>query len=495
MRKFWVWICAFLFLSQLGYAEKWAEIDLANEAKAGYLTIERDRAIDHSTYLYVKYALESFRKEKVRFILLDLNTPGGEVFSALRISEELKRIDQEDHIPVIALVDNWALSAGALLAYSCRYMGAVPQASMGAAEPVTVSSDGKMETASEKMVSALRTEFGNAAKLYGRDPLIAEAMVDKDLIIVQRRGKILSLPDRSQIQMSGKHPDVVISDQGKLLTLDTDQMRELGLVCFVVSSTATNGMEKLLSDPLFQGSSIEWLTYRDWKIGVFAFLSHPMVSSILMMGLMVGLYSLFQGNGLSISSAIGLFCLSLILLSSFATECIGFLEVIFLSLGLLLFLCDLFLLSGFGLLGGVGIALFLWGLVAMLLPPLQGFSWDLNLWTVEMQEWVYRLSLFLSVILFSFVILFPLMGMFFRKTPMFRKFILPEIPPEKDSALALLPPIGTIAIVFSSLRPFGKVQVGDTVYEAQTEEGWISSGKQVEILAHLGNKLLVKEKK
>jgi membrane-bound ClpP family serine protease len=485
----WLGFFAWLFLGPLGYGEPWAQIDLSNEAKFGYLHIERDRAIDHSTYLYVKYALESFRKENVRCILLDLNTPGGEVFSAIRISEELKKIDREDHIPVIALIDNWALSAGALLAYSCRYIGAVSQASMGAAEPVIVGADGKMETASEKMISALRTEFSNAAKVYGRDPLIAEAMVDKDLLIVQRKGKILSLTENSQIQKS----DLVISSEGKLLTIDTDQMRELGIASFVVTEVGLTGMDKLLSDPLFQGSHIEWVSYKNWKIGVFAFLSHPIVSSVLMMGLMIGLYSLFQGNAFSISSAMGLFCLSLILISSFATECIGFLEMIFLSLGLLLFVCDLFFLSGFGILGGIGIALFLWGLVAILLPPLQGFSWDFDLWTIGTGEWIYRLSLFLSVLLFSFVVIFPLLGVVFRKTPLFRKLILSEVFPEKDPSLDL-PPIGQFGIVFSPLRPFGKVQVGDLIYEAQAEEGSIPLGIEVEILAHEGKKLLVKEK-
>ncbi len=495
MRRLSIWTYVLFVISSWAHAEQWAEMDLTGRVKAGYLHMERDRPIDHSTYLYVKYALEAFRREKVKFVLLDLNTPGGEVFAALRISDELKKMDREDHIPIIALVDNWALSAGALLSYSCRFIGAVPQASMGAAEPVTVSSEGKMETASEKMVSALRTEFGNAAKLYGRDPLLAEAMVDKDLILVQREGTILNLTDRSQIRTRGKHPDLVISDSGKLLTLNTDQMRMLGILSFVVPEVGVNGMDRLLTDPIFQGSSIEWVSYKNWKINVFAFLSNPMVSSILMMGLMIGLYSLFQGNAAGVSSIIGLFCLSLILISSFATECIGFLEIIFLALGLILLLCDVLILSGFGLLGGVGIAVFLWGLVAILLPPLQGFSWDWSLWSISTQEWFYRLSLFLAVILFCFVIVFPLGGLFFRKTPLFRKLILSEAPLEKDPVRSSLPLVGEIGFVFSTLRPFGKVQVGDTVYEAHSDEGWISSGKQVEVLAHSGNTLIVKEKK
>ena len=62
-------------------------------AVAGYLSLSKDHSIDNTTYLYVKYALEDFRKQKVSFVLLDLDSPGGEVFSALRIVEELRKME------------------------------------------------------------------------------------------------------------------------------------------------------------------------------------------------------------------------------------------------------------------------------------------------------------------------------------------------------------------------------------------------------------------
>ena len=83
----------------------------------GYLHIDRDRPIDQSTYLYVKFALEHYRKLGVSFILLDLNTPGGEVFASMKIADLLHKIDAQDHIPVVAFIDNWAISAGAMLAF------------------------------------------------------------------------------------------------------------------------------------------------------------------------------------------------------------------------------------------------------------------------------------------------------------------------------------------------------------------------------------------
>ena len=77
----------------------------------GYLAIEKDRGIDQSTYLYVKFALEEFKKQKVPFIVLTYML-GGEVFASMKISELLQKIDAEDHIPVVAFIDNWAISAG-----------------------------------------------------------------------------------------------------------------------------------------------------------------------------------------------------------------------------------------------------------------------------------------------------------------------------------------------------------------------------------------------
>jgi len=498
-----------LLLSVLGYGAEGSEanvspvgdfshIHLKDSSTAGYLHIPRDRGIDNSTYLYVKYALETFRKEKVAFVLLDLNTPGGEVFAALRISEELKKMDREYQIPVIAFVDNWALSAGALLAYSCRYIGAVTEASMGAAEPVTVGSDGKMETASEKMVSALRTEFASAASLYGRDPLIAQSMVDRDIVLVLRKGKIVELVSDDQIITKGSKPDVVIKAKGKLLTLDTKGLNEYGVSDFTVPEMTREGAaflagEKLAQEPFFKDVKITWIPYKNWNIDVFAFLSNPIVSSFLMMGLMIGLYGAIQSQGFGFTSILGVICLSLIIVSAFATQLIGWLEIVAVLLGILFIILDLTLIAGFGILGALGILLFLFGLIAMLLPPLQGFSWTPSQWGVQMDEWVYRLSLFLFVILLFFAVVIPLGGHFFRRSFSFKRLVLQE-PEQEIPEENKLPEIGSEGVCFSVLRPFGKVQLGDIVYEALTEGELIPFGAKIEVIAHKKKILIVKEK-
>lgn len=213
-------------------------IDPKGENLVGYLSIEKDRAIDESTYLYVKFAIEQYKKRRVSFILLNLNTPGGEVFASMKIANLLHKIDVEDHIPVVAFIDNWAISAGAMLAYSSRFIGIVKSASMGAAEPVTVGAEGKMESASEKVNSALRAEFANLAHFYGRNPLIAEAMVDKDMILVRRHGKVVRLEKEDEIRSQGEDPDEVITRKRKLLTLNAEELIEYGIADFMVQPHA-----------------------------------------------------------------------------------------------------------------------------------------------------------------------------------------------------------------------------------------------------------------
>ena len=109
------------------------------------------------------------------------------MFAAQQISDALKELDTQYGIPVVAYINNWAISAGAMLAYSCRYIVVVKDASMGAAAPVIASETGEMKEASEKINSAMRADFaGGRARFFDRNPNIAEGMVDKDLILVPK---------------------------------------------------------------------------------------------------------------------------------------------------------------------------------------------------------------------------------------------------------------------------------------------------------------------
>ncbi len=494
MKLFFLFLFCFLNLFGDGFSLQErlnSSIQLGKKPVAGYLQLSKDRSIDNTTYLYVKYALEEFRKQKVSFVLLDLDSPGGEVFSALKIVEELRKMDQEHKTAIVAFVDDWALSAGALLAYSCRFIGATSLASMGAAEPVTVSSDGVMQTASEKMISALRTEFAKTASLYGRNPLIAEAMVDKDKVLVIRNNEIVSLLEDNQILPT----DTIITTKGKLLTLNAEQMADLKVSDFTVPAGGILSGRETIEKESFFSKDIVWIPYSDIKIDFFAFLSHPLVSSLLMLGLIIGIYGEVQNPGFGFSAILALSCLFFIILSTFATQLIGALEGIFLVLGLLLLVVDLAFL-GFGFLGGLGLLFFLGGLIATLLPSLEGqsFSLDPSEAGVVVSEWFYRLSIFLATFLSGLIICFILSRFFWKKSVFARKLVLKESQKEENPS-EQRPEKGSEGEAFSSLRPFGKVKIEGVVYEARAEEELIEQGTKVVVIDSSFSVLSVKEKK
>ncbi len=116
-------------------------------------------------------------------MIIDIDTPGGYVDSALKMRDAI--ISSE--VRTIAYVDSRAWSAGALIAIACDDIAMkMGGSSMGAAET---------RPKEEKYISAVRAEFEATAELRGRDPAVAGAMVDADVEIpgVIERGKILTL--------------------------------------------------------------------------------------------------------------------------------------------------------------------------------------------------------------------------------------------------------------------------------------------------------------
>ncbi len=494
-----------LFASQADFG-KYIHYQENERNLIGYIAIEKDRAIDQSTYLYVKFALEHYKKIGARFILLNLNTPGGEVFAAMKIADLLRKIDIDDHIPVVAFIDDWAISAGAMLAYSSRFIAIVKSSSMGAAEPVLSGAEGKMETASEKINSALRAEFANLASFYDRNPLIAEAMVDKDLILVYRKGEVVRLESEDQIRNS----DEIITRKGKLLTLNAEQLQYYGIADVMVPphSVAPISEEErkaaewpahkslLFQDPFFaQIPNATIVSYTDWKIDFFAFLSQPMIASILFMGLIIGGYIEISHPGFGIPGIAAISCLALILLSHFAVETINWLELIILAVGVILLLVELLILPGFGVAGILGTILTLVGLFALMLPDIGSvqFSWnfaDLNLATIAFLE---RLEYICFAFLLS-VIVISVLAFFF--SPRLLKMSRLVLNGEQTGYTAgpdinTLPAIGSCGLVHASLRPGGKVIIDGKIYDALSTGSFIEAQEKITVLRIDGNQIIV----
>ncbi len=491
-----------------------SHISFSKEGKnvIGRIVIDdRDAGISQATWIYVKAALESYKASRPLFVILELNTPGGEVFAAQKISDALKELDTQYNIPVVAFINNWAISAGAMLAYSSRYIVTVKDGSMGAAEPVLAGQDGKMESASEKVNSAIRTDFANRASFFGRNPYIAEAMVDKDIILVLRHGKITKLDLESQIRLSGPDPDVIITPKGKLLTLNAEEMVKYGVANAIVEPLKRDALtpeeEKsgvfpaskspLFSEPFFKSipnASIDTFQM-DARTRFFAFLATPVISSLLLLGLMVGAYMEFSSPGFGLPGTVALTCLILIILSSYSQEIGSSLEVVLLFLGLAILLFDLFVFPTFGLLGFVGLVFFLMGLFGLMLPGLSNmtFEFDTNTFNAAGVAFFNRLIWLAATLIISLGVIGLLTKYYLPRSTTFKKFVLEGH--EQTGYMATghsdMPKAGERGEALTELRPAGKIMVNGKIFDAISSGQFIENGTPVEVLRIDGAQVVV----
>ena len=482
------------------------------ENRVGKITIDdRTSGINQSTWIYVKNALDYYKKNPPAFLIMELNTPGGEVYVSQKISGALKDLDTQWDIPVVAYINNWAISAGAMLAYSSRYIAVVKDASMGAAEPVLQDvASGEMKAASEKVNSALRADFANRARFFGRNPYIAEAMVDKDLILVMRNKEIIKVDSESQI----KPDDIVISPKGKLLTLNAVELIDYGVadialhpekITLITDKEKEKGMWPASKEPLFQYPFFKSIPnavideYKmDWKTKFFVLLANPFVTSALMLGLMLGLYMEFSHPGFGLPGLVALCSLFLLTLSSFSLEIADFLEVILLLSGIALLLIDLFFLPTFGIAGIIGVLLFLAGLAGILLPGIGSidFEMDTHTFNAAGEAFFNRLGWFLGTLLLGIVAIIFLARYVVPSSHMFKRFVLKGNEQEGFQAgidSKDLPSIGVQGVAYSILRPAGKVEVDGKLYDALSTGQLIDEGTKVVVTGHRESQLLVKE--
>jgi membrane-bound ClpP family serine protease len=481
--------------------------------KIGHIMInDRTSGISQSTWLYVKKALEYYKEQKPIFIILELNTPGGEVFAAQNISDALKEMDIQYNIPVVCYINNWAISAGAMLAYSCRFIGITKDASMGAVEPVFADGTGETKQATEKVNSAMRSDLANRARFFDRNANIAEAMVDKDIILVLRNSEFIKLDNENQILAT----DELISPKGKLLTLDSQQLMKYHVADFLVMPTKTIPLTEmeietgkwaadksaifhtLFFDKIPQAEIEEYKP--DWKTNFFIFLANPMVASALFLGMMIGFYLEFNMPGASLPGTIGFICLLLIILSSLSLEIGNVLELFLLIVGIAIIAVELFLLPTFGLLGFVGVICFLIGLFGLMLPGINAidFDFDSQKLNAAAENFFQRLALLSATLVLALGIMALLSKYVFPSYTGFDRFVLKGN--EQTNYLAVessktLPQVGTEGIVFATLRPAGKVMIDQNIYDAISPGNFIEQNTIVEVVGFESGNIVVNTKK
>ncbi|CAN5565213.1 hypothetical protein BH09CHL1_BH09CHL1_34730 [soil metagenome] len=160
----------------------------AQDGEGAVYVIEITKTIDLGLAPYLERVLDDANDAGAAAVIIEINTPGGRLDAVLQMKDAIL----DSPVRTIAFINRTAFSAGALVAIASNEIYMTPGAVMGAATPVD---GGTGDTASEKVVSAVRSTFAATAEARGRDPLVAEAMVDLNVDIpgLSPSGQLLTL--------------------------------------------------------------------------------------------------------------------------------------------------------------------------------------------------------------------------------------------------------------------------------------------------------------
>ena len=134
------------------------------------IVVPIDGVVDAGMAHLVERSVALANEDHARAIVLDVNSTGGIIDSALRIKDAI----YSSQVPVIAYISHRAYSSAALISMSTNRIIMAPGASIGAAEP---------HPSSAELVSAMRKEFESAAERRHRNKVVAGAMVDKTVSV------------------------------------------------------------------------------------------------------------------------------------------------------------------------------------------------------------------------------------------------------------------------------------------------------------------------
>jgi len=399
-------------------------------------------------------AIDKVTEGKYDILLLRLNTFGGELESA----EKIRTLLLECPIPTYVFIDPNAASAGALISIACDSIYMSAGASIGAAS--VVNQEGTVMP--DKYQSYMRSLMRATAEKKGRNSLIAEAMVDPDTYVEG------------------------ISPEGKVLTFTTKEAIANGFC-----EAEVNNEKEILQHAGYNNYVIEeqQLTWIDKIIG---FLINPIVTGLLIMAIIGGIYFELQTPGVGFPLILALTAALLFFAPHYLEGLAAHWEILLFIVGVALLIIEIFVTPGFGVLGIIGIIAIVSALILTLVfnigfdfsfapPKALGKSTLLVLTSMTVGLLV---SIWLGQKLITANTRF---GSLSLKTELNQDvgFIA------ADMKLADL--TGKTGVTLTFMRPVGKIEIDGEVYDATSVSGLIDKDETV-IVVRFENAQLFIEK-
>lgn len=436
----------FLLLSTLGAHAQ-------DSTKTRVMVMEIRDEINAPMRRYVKLALENATAIKADIVVVDMDTYGG----VLTDAKEITDLILNHPAPVWVFINSNAASAGALISIACDSIYMSPGASIGAATVVN-GTDGA--AAPDKYQSYMRGIMRSTAETNGRDPRIAEGMVDESLVIegIKEEGKVITLTTSEAIDYGFCEAKVETIEQ----ILERNDVEEYELVRY---------------DP---GTAER----------IIAFFMNPVISGLLILAIIAGLYFELQAPGFGFPSVVAVTALVLYLVPYYLSGLAENWEVIALFVGLLLIAAEVFVIPGFGVAGITGISLTVISLVLIMLDN-DYFNFDL----VEPGQVFWAAASAIGGLTGGIILLVAGGGRLMRSKAMSQVVNTDTQDVSRGYTANFVPqvPVGARGEAYTILRPGGKVLIDGKIYDAFTRGEYIEQGEPIVVLETEASTLKVRK--
>ena len=403
----------------------------AADSTSVFYRIRLDKDIDKASQRLVVKGLEKAHEAQADYVLLDLDTYGGAVDAADSISSAILRYE----IPVIAFINMRAVSAGALISIACDSIYMKTGSSMGAA--TVVDPTGKVMP--DKYQSFMRGMMRATAEATGRDPHIAESMVDT--------ANVLSLTSSEAIEAG--YCNAVAENVEEVIT------HVIGENEYII---------KEMEDDL------------TWLDKLISLLLNPLLQSIFMMMIVGGIFVEIRTPGIGLPLVTAIVGALLYFAPLYVEQLAASWEILLFVIGLILVALEVFVFPGFGVAGISGIVAIVLALSFAMIDNADFFTFDGSFTLTPLLRPVAIVVFSVTIAVFGSVWLI-------RKLLTTRSFdgiaLHEEMKADEGytgvvSGLESL--IGKNVTVFADLKPSGKVQAADGhIYEAALKFGGFAS--------------------
>lgn len=423
------------------------------QTKPKVMVMKIKAEIDPRMSRYVNLALDHAQEIKADYVIVEMDTYGGVLTDAKDIVDRILDLKT----PIWVFINKDAASAGALISIACDSIYMAPGGNIGAA---TVVEGVGGERAPDKYQSYMRSIMRSTAEQNGRDPRIAEGMVD----------------ERVEVDS--------IKREGTVITFTTDEAIKYGYC-----EAKVNSIEEILSR---NNVSDYELVYFEVSAPekVIAFFLNPFISGILILVILGGLYFELQTPGVGFPIIASITALILYLVPYYLNGLAENWEIIALFVGIVLIILEIFVIPGFGFAGITGIALTV-GSMVLIMVNNDYFNFSM----VPLRDIVIA-SLAIFGGLSGGVLLLFVGGVRLSQSGVFKRISLTDTQAQSEGYTSNFNTgelIGKTGTAYTVLRPSGKIMIEDQIYDAFSRGEYIEKGDTVTVTEIEGSTLKVRK--